>query len=145
MVSGISLFGILWMLPLTVKELLLGWLGRFVGKQRKKIWWLAPLCLILFLWKEYNRKRFKKMENIELMLKTLCQLFVVLVTVIPDHNSTTLLILLILLGVNVLLFSCLWHSLSTSHKLRLRLLLLGAFISTFLCFDKKDDWSFCSG
>ena len=38
------LFGVLWVLPSTVKEVLLSWHGSFVGRS-KKVWYAAPLCL----------------------------------------------------------------------------------------------------
>ena len=41
-----SLFGVSWVLPSSVREALLGWLGSCVGKKRKKVWLSAPLCLL---------------------------------------------------------------------------------------------------
>ena len=32
-----SLFGVLWVLPYSIREALLGWLGPCVGKERKKV------------------------------------------------------------------------------------------------------------
>ena len=32
-----SLFGILWVLPYLVKDLVMGWNGNFVGKKRRKV------------------------------------------------------------------------------------------------------------
>ena len=40
-----SLFGVFWVLPSSVKEVLLGWHGSFVGRYKKKVWYAAPLCL----------------------------------------------------------------------------------------------------
>ena len=40
-----SLFGVSWVLPFSAGETLLGWHGSFVGKKRKKVWRVAPLCL----------------------------------------------------------------------------------------------------
>ena len=40
-----SLFGVSWVLPSSVREALLGWLGSCVGKKRKKVWLSTPLCL----------------------------------------------------------------------------------------------------
>ena len=40
--SCVSLFGVVWVLPLTVKETLLGWNSSFVGKKSLKV---APFCI----------------------------------------------------------------------------------------------------
>ena len=40
-----SLFGILWVLPYSVKDLLMDWNGSFVSKKRRKAWRTTPLCL----------------------------------------------------------------------------------------------------
>ncbi|KAL6332308.1 hypothetical protein AAG906_004871 [Vitis piasezkii] len=40
-----NLFGVMWVLPSLVKEILLGWYGVFVGKKRVKVWRAALLCL----------------------------------------------------------------------------------------------------
>ncbi|RVW20626.1 Transposon TX1 uncharacterized 149 kDa protein [Vitis vinifera] len=42
-----SLFGVSWVLPSSIREALLGWLGPCVGKERKKVWLSAPLCFFL--------------------------------------------------------------------------------------------------
>ena len=49
-----SLFGVNWVLPLTVKDTLLGWFASFVDKKRGKTWQAAPLCLFWTVWKERN-------------------------------------------------------------------------------------------
>ncbi|RVW85171.1 Transposon TX1 uncharacterized 149 kDa protein [Vitis vinifera] len=41
----LSLFGVYWVLPLTVRDTLLGWSASFVDKKRGKTWRAAPLCL----------------------------------------------------------------------------------------------------
>ena len=41
-----SFFGILWVLPFSIKDLLEGWHGSFVGRKRRKVWRTAPLCLL---------------------------------------------------------------------------------------------------
>lgn len=40
-----SLFGVLWVVPSSVRETLLSWNGSFVGKKRKKVWRMGPLCI----------------------------------------------------------------------------------------------------
>ena len=53
-----TLFSVQWVLPLSVKEVLLGWHDSFVGKKRRKVWRAAPLCLFWMVWKERNRITF---------------------------------------------------------------------------------------
>ena len=57
-----TLFNVLWVLPLSVKEVLLGWHGSFLGKKRRKVGRAAPLCLFWTVWKERNRIVFKNEE-----------------------------------------------------------------------------------
>ena len=44
----------------SVRDMLLGWKGTFVGKRRKKVWQAAPSCLFWTLWKARNRIVFKE-------------------------------------------------------------------------------------
>ena len=41
----LSFFGVSWVFPLSVKETLIGWRDSFVGKKRKVVWLMGPLCL----------------------------------------------------------------------------------------------------
>ncbi|RVW38495.1 hypothetical protein CK203_085301 [Vitis vinifera] len=41
----LSLFGVNWVLPFTVRDTLLGWCASFKDKKHRKVWWVAPLCL----------------------------------------------------------------------------------------------------
>ena len=50
-----SLFGVNWVLPLTVRDTLIGWSDSFVDKKRGKAWRAALLCLFWTIWKERNR------------------------------------------------------------------------------------------
>ena len=52
-----SLFGVPWVLPSTVKDVLLSWHGSFVGRL-KKVWYAAPLCLFWTVWRERNSRAF---------------------------------------------------------------------------------------
>ena len=54
-----ALFGVQWVFPETVKEVLISWRGSFVGKKRKKIWDSIPLCIFWTVWKERNRLAFR--------------------------------------------------------------------------------------
>ena len=53
------LFGVHWVFPETVKEVLIRWRGPFVGKKRKKIWKFIPLCIFWTVWKERNMLAFR--------------------------------------------------------------------------------------
>ena len=58
-----SLFGVSWVLPSSIREALLGWVGPCVGKERKKVWRSAPLCLFWIVWKERNSRAFENVEH----------------------------------------------------------------------------------
>ena len=51
------------LLPL-VRDLLSCRRGAFVGKKRKKIWQVVPLCLFLTIWKERNCRTFDAKSNL---------------------------------------------------------------------------------
>ncbi|RVX10222.1 LINE-1 reverse transcriptase-like [Vitis vinifera] len=55
----LALFGVHWVFPETVIEVLLSWRGSFVGKKRKKIWNSIPVCIFWTVWKERNRLAFR--------------------------------------------------------------------------------------
>ena len=55
----LALFGVQWVFPEIVKEVLLSWRGPFVGKKRKKIWNSIPLCIFWTVWRERNRLAFR--------------------------------------------------------------------------------------
>ena len=67
-----ALFRVLWVLPLLVKETLLGWKGSFVGKKHLKVWKATPLCLFWTVWKKRNRIAFKNGEFSGQRLKNSC-------------------------------------------------------------------------
>ena len=50
-----TLFGVQWMLPASVRETLLGWDGSFVGKKRREVWRVGPLCIFWTVWKVRNK------------------------------------------------------------------------------------------
>jgi hypothetical protein len=57
------LFGIEWVMPRMVLELLTSW-GASVGYGRaKEAWRLAPLCLLWCIWQEQNARLFKDVET----------------------------------------------------------------------------------
>ena len=72
-----SLFGVNWVLPLTVRDTLLGWSASFVDKKRGKTWRAAPLCLFWTIWKERNRIVFynEALSIQRLKISFVCNLF----------------------------------------------------------------------
>ena len=40
-----ALFGVMWILPYSVRDTLLGWHGTFMGKKHSKVWMATPLYL----------------------------------------------------------------------------------------------------
>ena len=56
----LAIFGVKWVFPKSVKEVLFSWRGSFVGKKRKKIWNSIPLCIFWTVWKEMNRLAFRE-------------------------------------------------------------------------------------
>jgi hypothetical protein len=55
-------FGIQWVFPAKVIELLFGWFNGF-GKHSSDIWNLVPLCLMWSLWQERNSRIFEDKEK----------------------------------------------------------------------------------
>ena len=55
----LAIFGVQWVFPESIKEVILSWRGSFVGKKRKKIWNFIPLCIFWTVWKEMNRLTFR--------------------------------------------------------------------------------------
>ena len=68
-----ALFGVIWVLPLLVRDTLLGWRGSNMGKKCRKVWKATPLCLFLGGLEERNRIAF---ENEELSIHRLKNSFV---------------------------------------------------------------------
>ena len=60
----LALFNVQWVMPISVKDVLLSWQGSFVGKKRKKAWRATPLCLFWTLWKERNWRAYEDLELI---------------------------------------------------------------------------------
>ena len=68
-----ALFGVIWVLPYSVRDTLLGWHGINMGKKCRKVGKTTPLCLFWVVWKERNRIAF---ENEELSIHRLKNSFV---------------------------------------------------------------------
>ena len=60
-------------LPATVKAVLLGWDGAFVGEKRKGVWRTSLLCLFWTVWKTRSKVVF---EEEELLIQRLKNSFV---------------------------------------------------------------------
>ena len=54
-----SFFGVHWVLPSSILQTLEGWRGSFVGKKRKDVWRVGPLCLFWTVWKARNKIAFE--------------------------------------------------------------------------------------
>ena len=54
-----TLFGVQWVLPTSIKATPLGWDGSFVGKRRREIWRVDPLCIFWTVWKVRNKIAFE--------------------------------------------------------------------------------------
>ena len=65
----LGLFGVQWVMPKSVLELLACWLGRCVRNRNSHIWMIIPPCLMWFIWREMNSKSFEDTENSMLVLK----------------------------------------------------------------------------
>ena len=73
-----ALFGLSWVLPSSVRELLSSWHGSFLGRKRKKVSQAALLCLFWTVWKERNNRVFdnKELSDQGIKLVLLCNLWV---------------------------------------------------------------------
>uniref|UniRef100_A0A7N2LG27 COP9 signalosome complex subunit 8 n=1 Tax=Quercus lobata TaxID=97700 RepID=A0A7N2LG27_QUELO len=55
-------FGISWVLPRSVADMLFGWWNWF-GKHSSGVWNLAPLCLMWCIWREHNWRTFEDRDK----------------------------------------------------------------------------------
>ena len=65
-----ALFHIQWVMHSSMKGVLLSWNGVSVGKKRKKVWKVAPLCIFWSIWREWNRRAFEDMECLDQTFKS---------------------------------------------------------------------------
>ena len=65
----LALFGMHWVFSVSIKEVLLSWKGARIGKKKRKVWRVAPLCLFWVIWKERNRRAFEDCSWTEQRLK----------------------------------------------------------------------------
>jgi len=57
------LFGVEWIMPRTVLELMNSWGAAIWNGQLKEAWRLAPLCLLWCIWRERNARLFEDVET----------------------------------------------------------------------------------
>jgi hypothetical protein len=58
-----SMFGVSWVLPRHVVDLLACWTGRAHRGRSATIWGLIPHCLMWVIWRERNARTFEDLEN----------------------------------------------------------------------------------
>ncbi|RVW72790.1 putative inactive ATP-dependent zinc metalloprotease FTSHI 2, chloroplastic [Vitis vinifera] len=66
-----SSFGVVWVLPDSVRNLLLEWKMKGMGKKRSVVWKMAPICLFWCIWGERNRRTFLEEEMSNTSLRKL--------------------------------------------------------------------------
>jgi hypothetical protein len=59
----LKLFGVDWVMPRRVSDLLGSWRGQLGTRHALQIWMLAPLCLMWCLWRERNARSFEDRES----------------------------------------------------------------------------------
>jgi hypothetical protein len=64
-----KLFGVAWVIPRKVNELLVSWRGQLGNRTSLKMWRLAPLCVMWCLWRDQNAKNFEDHETMMVDLK----------------------------------------------------------------------------
>jgi hypothetical protein len=67
----LSLFGMHWVMPRRVVDLLDCWQGRLGWHQNIEIWKAIPHCLMWCIWRERNERTFEDSERNILALKTM--------------------------------------------------------------------------
>jgi hypothetical protein len=65
----LNLFGVEWVMPQSVLELLTSWGAASGSWHAKEVWRLAPLCLLWCIWRERNARLFEDVETPMLELR----------------------------------------------------------------------------
>lgn len=55
----VATFGLAWVQPVSVMEVLQSWMGGRVGRRRRKAWLLSSHCIVWLVWLERNRRVFQ--------------------------------------------------------------------------------------
>ena len=58
-----GLFGVCWVMPMSVVGLFACWQGHFGHHHNGDIWKVIPLCLMWCIWKERNSRCFEDIEH----------------------------------------------------------------------------------
>ena len=66
-----GLFGVYWVMPMSVVGLFACWQGQFGHHRNGDIWMVVPHCLMWCIWKERNSRCFEDNEHSMLDLKLL--------------------------------------------------------------------------
>ena len=67
----LSSFGVVWVFPNSVRNLLLEWKIKGLEKKRSVVWKMASICLFWCIWGERNRRVFQEEEKLDTSLKNL--------------------------------------------------------------------------
>jgi len=81
----LTLFGVEWVMPRMVLELLTSWGASFGYGSAKEVWRLVPLCLMWCIWRERNVRHFEDIET--LMVELRKRLLNMLYIWIASHHS----------------------------------------------------------
>ena len=63
------LFGVVWVMPSSVVEVMASWMGSFRKSHHAEVWGAVPLCVMWVLWRERNLRVFEGQERTVLELK----------------------------------------------------------------------------
>ncbi|RVW96061.1 hypothetical protein CK203_027744 [Vitis vinifera] len=67
----LSSFGVVWVFPASVRNLLLEWKVKGLGKKTRAVWRLGLICLFWCIWGERNRRTFQEEEMSDTCLRNL--------------------------------------------------------------------------
>jgi hypothetical protein len=67
----LQLFGVVWVMPRSVKDMLGNWRGQKGNQTLIPIWRMAPLCVMWCVWREWNARCFEDCETSLINLKKL--------------------------------------------------------------------------
>ena len=67
----LTTFGLVWVFMASVRNLLLEWKFRGLGRKKRAVWWLAPICLFWCIWGKRNQRTFEDEELLDQRLKDL--------------------------------------------------------------------------
>lgn len=88
----VCLFGLQWVMPKKVVELLVCWNWRDSRNRMGVIWNAIPLCITLIIWKEWDNRTFEDLEHslASVKLSLLCTLYAWMAT-LSGHSFSSML------------------------------------------------------